>query len=73
MRSILLFDALVAARCVPAAAAQTSSRFEGRLVQEGTDAPVAGASVSIVGVSGSARTDNDGRFTWRLRPRFHSR
>ena len=65
---MLLSSALVVALFVPAAAAQTSSRFEGRLVQEGTGAPVAGASVSIVGVSGSARTDNDGRFTWAPAP-----
>ena len=68
MRSLLLSSALVVALSVATAAAQTSSRFEGRLVQAGTGAPVAGASVSIVGVSGSARTDNDGRFTWAPAP-----
>ena len=48
--------------------AQTASRFEGRLVREGTTTPIAGASVSIVGVTGSARTDDDGRFTWAPAP-----
>ena len=65
---MLLSSALMVALFVPAAPAQTPSRFEGRLVQEGTGAPVAGASVSIVGMSGSARTDNDGRFTWAPAP-----
>ena len=46
------------------ASAQPPARFEGRLVAEDTGAPIAGASVSIVGMSGSARTDEDGRFTW---------
>ncbi len=68
MRALLLSSALVATLFVPAAAAQTSSRFDGRLVEERTGAPVAGASVSIVGMSGSARTDTDGRFTWAPAP-----
>ena len=68
MRSVLVSTALVVALSVPAAAAQTSSRFEGRLVQESTGAPLAGASVSIVGVSGSALTDSDGRFSWAPAP-----
>ena len=38
MRSLLLSSALVVALFVSTAAAQTSSRFEGRLVQEGTGA-----------------------------------
>jgi hemoglobin/transferrin/lactoferrin receptor protein len=68
MCSVLLTSALVVALFVPAAAAQTSSRFDGVLVQESTGAPVAGALVSIVGMSGSVRTDNDGRFTWSPAP-----
>jgi outer membrane receptor protein involved in Fe transport len=64
MRSRLLWCALLVALFVRIAGAQTPSRFEGRLVQEGTGTPLGGASVSIVGVSGSARTDSDGRFTW---------
>lgn len=51
-----------------AASAQTSGRFEGRVVHDATGAPVAGASVSIVGVTGSARTGPDGRFTWAPAP-----
>lgn len=48
----------------PAAAA-----FEGRLVDARTGAPVAGAEVTIVGVTGVAKSDADGRFTWRPDPR----
>ena len=65
---VVTLATLLVALAVPTAAAQTSSRFEGRLVEERTGAPVAGASVSIVGLSGSTRTDNDGRFTWAPAP-----
>lgn len=67
-----LFAAVsVAVACVastPVSAQQPGARFEGRLVQEGSGAPVADASISIVGVTGSARTDKDGRFTWAPAP-----
>lgn len=53
----------------PLAGAQAPGRFEGRLIDEVTRAPVAGASVSVVGVTGSARTDVDGRFVWTPAPR----
>ena len=66
MRSISYV--LIVGLFVPAVAAQTTSRFDGRLVQEGTGTPVAGASVSIVGMSGSVRTDADGRFSWAPAP-----
>jgi len=51
------------------AQATAAAAFEGRLVDARTGAPVAGAEVTIVGVSGSARSDADGRFTWRPDPR----
>ena len=60
----MLVTLLVAAAGATPAAAQAPSRFEGRLVGQDTGAPVAGASVSIPGTTGSARTDDDGRFTW---------
>lgn len=64
-----LLRAMLAALIAPAtAAAQAPGRFEGRLVHEGTGAAVAGASVSVVGVTGAARTDSDGRFTWAPAP-----
>lgn len=53
-----------------AAAASAQTRFEGRLVHDAGGDPVAGATVSIVGVSGSARTDKDGRFTWAPAPQL---
>jgi hemoglobin/transferrin/lactoferrin receptor protein len=66
MRSRLLLHALLFALFGTIAAAQTG-RFDGRLV--GSDGmPVAGASVSIAGLSGSTRTDSDGRFTWAPAP-----
>ena len=51
------------------AAAQNSNRFEGRVVQQGSGQPVAGATVSIVGMTGASRTDADGRFTWAPAPK----
>jgi outer membrane receptor protein involved in Fe transport len=42
--------------------------FEGRLVSKGTGQPIAGAEVMIVGLTGSAKTDADGRFTWNPNP-----
>lgn len=68
MGSLLGRSALLLILFEPIAAAQTVSRFEGRLIQEGSGTPLAGASVSIVGVSGSTRTDSDGRFTWSPAP-----
>ena len=61
---VLLVAALISVSVAPAAAA-----FEGRLVDARTGAPVAGAEVTIVGLAGSARSDADGRFTWRPDPR----
>lgn len=63
-RASLIFLLAITALCAPAAAAQNAGRFEGRLVREGTNTPVAGASVSIVGETDTATTDSDGRFTW---------
>ncbi len=47
-----------------------SSAFalEGRLVDKRTGSPVAGAEVMIVGLTGSVRTDADGRFSWKPDP-----
>lgn len=62
----------VAIACVasaPVSAQPPAPRFEGRLVKEGSGAPIADASISIVGIAGTARTDKDGRFTWAPAPR----
>jgi hemoglobin/transferrin/lactoferrin receptor protein len=47
----------------PAFAAQAASTFAGRVVDQKSGAPVAGAVVTIPGVAGSAKTDAEGRFT----------
>ncbi len=41
--------------------------FEGRVVNAGGE-PVVGAEVTILGRTGAARTDTDGRFTWTPDP-----
>jgi outer membrane receptor protein involved in Fe transport len=61
MRFILLAVALVLLQVAAAFA------FEGRIVT-GSGEPVAGAEVTILGHTGSARTAADGRFTWTPDP-----
>jgi len=51
-----------------AAAAAPSQGFEGRVVAAGSQVPVVGATVSLAGYPGSARTDVDGRFSWAFAP-----
>src|SRR5687768_14161864 len=63
MRITLLVSSLVFTLFGTLAAAGPE-RFDGRLVHEADGTPVAGAMVSIVGASGSVRTDEDGRFDW---------
>ena len=43
--------------------------LEGRVVDGRSGSPVAGAEVTIVGLTGSVRTDADGRFTWKPDPK----
>jgi len=50
------------------ATAATAAAFEGRVIDDRTGRPIAGAEVSILGLPGSVRTDADGRFTWRPNP-----
>ncbi|NQW05682.1 MAG: TonB-dependent receptor [Acidobacteria bacterium] len=56
--------------CLVTLGASVSSAFglEGRLIDKRTGAPIAGAEVLIVGLTGSVRTDADGRFTWQPNP-----
>ena len=49
-------------------AAAASAEFEGRVALAVSGAPAAGAEVQVLGSSGSARTDAEGRFTWRPDP-----
>jgi outer membrane receptor protein involved in Fe transport len=48
--------------------AQNAPRFQGRVVNETTGKPVAGATISIPGDTGSAKTDSEGRFSWEPAP-----
>jgi len=43
--------------------------LDGRVVDQRTGAPIAGAEITIVGLNGSVRTDADGRFTWKPDPK----
>lgn len=55
--------AFLAAATAPAAA------LEGRVVAKGSGQPIADAEVAILGRTGSARTDGEGRFRWTPDPR----
>src|SRR5512138_966633 len=49
-------------------AADAAFALEGRVLDLRTGAAIANAEVSILGRSGSAVTDSDGRFTWKPDP-----
>ena len=49
---------------VPFLAAGSALGLQGRVVMEATGIPVAGAEVSVLGLTGALRTDTDGRFLW---------
>src|SRR4030095_4973627 len=38
--------------------------LQGRVVMDATGAPIVGAEVSVLGLTGAQRTDTDGRFVW---------
>lgn len=46
----------------------SAAAFEGRVLDERTGRPIAGAEVTIVGLPGATKTDADGRFTWTPNP-----
>ena len=73
LATLLAAGALLAASVAPDAAGQPLTRFEGRLVHDSTGAPVARASVTIVGLPGATHSGLDGRFTWvpAPQPPFH--
>ncbi len=52
----------------PAIARQAPPPFSGRVIDERNSAPIAGATVTIGGISGSVRTDKDGKFTFEPSP-----
>lgn len=45
-------------------AAGSALGLQGRVVMEATGTPIAGAEVSVLGLTGAQRTDTDGRFLW---------
>jgi outer membrane receptor protein involved in Fe transport len=49
-------------------ASQSADSFSARIVDSRTGTPVSGAVVSVTGVSGSVKTDADGRFRMEPRP-----
>lgn len=48
--------------------AEAASAFKGLLIHKDDRTPIAGAEVMIVGLTGSVKTDADGRFTWNPNP-----
>jgi hemoglobin/transferrin/lactoferrin receptor protein len=59
---------MIAVAALLAAGSHGAWGFEGRVVDRRTGSPVAGATVTIAGRSGTARTDGDGRFLWQPDP-----
>ena len=51
------------------AAAAPAAALEGRVVSKNGRQPIADAEVAILGRTGSARTDSEGRFRWTPDPR----
>lgn len=67
MRARSALVALVLCLCA-ALSAEARPVFSGRLIHKGDRTPIAGAEVMIVGLTGSVKTDADGRFTWNPNP-----
>ncbi len=63
MRNLRLAAVLLVMSAAPAAA------FPGRVIDDRTGNPVANAEVSILGMTGSVKTDAAGRFTWTPDPK----
>ena len=62
------FRVIVLGVLVLASTVSSAFALNGRLVDKRTGRPVAGAEVMIVGLTGSVKTDADGRFTWTPDP-----
>ena len=65
MRTMLAWLLIVLGAAAPAWA---SPDFRGRLVHKQDGRPIPGAEVLIVGLTGSVKTDADGRFSWNPTP-----
>jgi outer membrane receptor protein involved in Fe transport len=68
IRRAVVCSAVLAISSTSSAAAQSSAKFSGRVVAQGTSQPVAEAVVTIAGVPGSVTTDADGQFTFEPAP-----
>ena len=64
----MLAFALQALPALVALALQDPSAYSGRVLHAQTGAPVAGATVAVVGTAGGWRTDAAGRFVWTSAP-----
>ena len=64
----MLVFTLGALQALLALALQDPSAYGGRVVHAQTGAPVAGATVAVVGAAGASRTDAAGRFVWTAAP-----
>jgi outer membrane receptor protein involved in Fe transport len=67
IRTIIL-SALAALFAAAPAAGQSAAHFNGRLVREDGKTPIPRASITIAGLPGSVRSDNNGAFTWAPAP-----
>jgi hemoglobin/transferrin/lactoferrin receptor protein len=65
----MTFGRVALAQILTLSIAQTALAFEGRVVEQRTGAPIAGAQITIVGLQGSVQADTDGRFTWKPDPK----
>ena len=63
MRRLILAATLLCAAAIPASA------FPGRVVDDRTGQPIANAEVSVLGMTGSVKTDAEGRFSWNPDPK----
>ncbi|MEX2663909.1 MAG: TonB-dependent receptor, partial [Vicinamibacterales bacterium] len=54
--------------CLPAGMSAQPKSFTGRVVNSRSGEPVAGAVVTVAGLPGTVKTDEDGRFLWTAPP-----
>jgi outer membrane receptor protein involved in Fe transport len=68
LRRLCLTAFVISACSIPSLAAAPQSAFTGRVVDQRSQQPIAGATVILSGYPGTARTDADGRFSIAPRP-----
>src|SRR3990172_8660914 len=62
---------IVLALLLVVSVASNAWAIEGRVVDKRTGNAISGAEVIVLGLTGSAKTDADGRFSWKPDPRPH--